>query len=79
MSSIEVEGKTLPTDEEGYLENLSDWEPAVATKRLVRSSVKNTVTASICTSYTRMGRQSRRVNMPVCQSPPAAFSATLFV
>jgi len=30
MHSIEVDGKTLPTDEEGYLENLSDWIPAVA-------------------------------------------------
>ena len=28
--SIEVNGKTLETDEEGYLANLSDWEPAVA-------------------------------------------------
>jgi tRNA 2-thiouridine synthesizing protein E len=29
-NSIEVNGKTLATDEEGYLENLSDWEPGVA-------------------------------------------------
>ena len=28
--SIEVNGKTLETDEEGYLANLSDWEPGVA-------------------------------------------------
>jgi tRNA 2-thiouridine synthesizing protein E len=28
--SIEVNGKTLETDEEGYLANLADWEPAVA-------------------------------------------------
>ncbi|MCP4044320.1 MAG: TusE/DsrC/DsvC family sulfur relay protein [Gammaproteobacteria bacterium] len=28
--SIEINGKTLETDEEGYLANLSDWEPAVA-------------------------------------------------
>ena len=28
--AIEVGGKTLETDEEGYLANLSDWEPAVA-------------------------------------------------
>ncbi len=28
--SIEVNGKTLETDEEGYLANLNDWEPAVA-------------------------------------------------
>ncbi len=27
---IEVEGKTIETDEEGYLANLSDWTPAVA-------------------------------------------------
>ena len=27
---IEVDGKMLDTDEEGYLENLSDWEPGVA-------------------------------------------------
>ena len=30
MSSIEVNGKDLPTDEEGYLNHLSDWEPEVA-------------------------------------------------
>jgi len=29
MSSVEVNGKQLATDEEGYLENLSDWEPDV--------------------------------------------------
>ncbi len=29
-NSIEVDGKTLATDEEGYLENLADWEPGVA-------------------------------------------------
>ncbi|MGD8912672.1 MAG: TusE/DsrC/DsvC family sulfur relay protein [Candidatus Thiodiazotropha sp.] len=28
--AIEANGKTLETDEEGYLTNLSDWEPAVA-------------------------------------------------
>jgi tRNA 2-thiouridine synthesizing protein E len=28
---IEVNGKTLETDEEGYLSNLSDWEKGVAT------------------------------------------------
>lgn len=27
---IEVNGKLLETDEEGYLSNLGDWEPAVA-------------------------------------------------
>jgi len=27
---IEVSGKTLETDEEGYLANINDWEPAVA-------------------------------------------------
>ncbi|HEB67142.1 MAG TPA: TusE/DsrC/DsvC family sulfur relay protein [Gammaproteobacteria bacterium] len=27
---IEVEGKTIETDEEGYLANLNDWTPAVA-------------------------------------------------
>ena len=27
---IEVNGKSLETDEEGYLANLNDWEPAVA-------------------------------------------------
>jgi tRNA 2-thiouridine synthesizing protein E len=27
---IEVNGKTIETDEEGYLANLNDWEPAVA-------------------------------------------------
>ena len=30
MPSIEVGGKTLETDEEGYLANLDEWEPAVA-------------------------------------------------
>ena len=30
MSSIEVGGKTLETDEEGYLVNLSDWTEDVA-------------------------------------------------
>ncbi len=28
--SIEVNGKVLDTDEEGYISNLSDWEPDVA-------------------------------------------------
>ncbi|VAX14389.1 tRNA 2-thiouridine synthesis protein TusE @ Sulfur redox associated protein DsrC [hydrothermal vent metagenome] len=28
--SIEVNGKTLETDEEGYLSNLNEWEPEVA-------------------------------------------------
>jgi tRNA 2-thiouridine synthesizing protein E len=28
---IEVNGKTLETDEEGYLANLNEWEPEVAT------------------------------------------------
>jgi len=32
MSNIEVNGKELPTDEEGYLNNLSDWEPENTTK-----------------------------------------------
>ena len=27
---IEVNGKSLEVDEEGYLANLNDWEPAVA-------------------------------------------------
>ena len=27
---IEVNGKTLETDEEGYLVNLAEWEPGVA-------------------------------------------------
>jgi len=29
--SIEVNGKTLETDEEGYLADLNQWEPEVAT------------------------------------------------
>ena len=29
--NIEVNGKTLETDEEGYLANINDWEPEVAT------------------------------------------------
>ena len=29
--TIEVNGKTLETDEEGYLANLNDWEKDVAT------------------------------------------------
>jgi tRNA 2-thiouridine synthesizing protein E len=28
---IEVSGKSLETDEEGYLANLNEWEPGVAT------------------------------------------------
>ncbi|MDH3672035.1 MAG: TusE/DsrC/DsvC family sulfur relay protein [Gammaproteobacteria bacterium] len=28
--AIEVNGKTLETDEEGYIANLSDWSPEVA-------------------------------------------------
>ena len=28
--AIEAGGKTFETDEEGYLVNLADWEPAVA-------------------------------------------------
>ena len=30
MAVIEFNGKQLETDEEGYLQNLSDWEPDVA-------------------------------------------------
>jgi len=30
MPTIEVNGKVLETDEEGYLQNLSDWSPEVA-------------------------------------------------
>jgi len=30
--TLEVNGKTLDTDEEGYLANLADWEPEVATE-----------------------------------------------
>ncbi len=30
MGTIEVNGKVLETDEEGYLQNLSDWSPEVA-------------------------------------------------
>jgi len=29
--SVEVNGKTYETDEEGYLANLAEWEPDVAT------------------------------------------------
>ena len=28
--ALEIGGKTYETDEEGYLANLSDWDPAVA-------------------------------------------------
>ena len=28
--SLEINGKVLETDEEGYLSNLNEWEPAVA-------------------------------------------------
>jgi len=34
MGTIEVGGKVLETDEEGYLKNLSDWSPEVAGKKL---------------------------------------------
>lgn len=30
MASLELNGKSIPLDEEGYLENLSDWTPEVA-------------------------------------------------
>ena len=30
--SIEVSGKSLETDEEGYLANINEWEPGVATE-----------------------------------------------
>ena len=30
MSTIEVEGKTYETDEEGYLVNLADWNKDIA-------------------------------------------------
>ncbi len=29
MSSIEVNGKSFEVDEEGYLANLNEWEPAI--------------------------------------------------
>jgi len=32
MASIEVNGKSFDVDEEGYLENLNDWVPEVATE-----------------------------------------------
>ncbi|MCP5265985.1 MAG: TusE/DsrC/DsvC family sulfur relay protein [Burkholderiaceae bacterium] len=30
MATIEINGKSIETDEEGYLVNLSDWDEAVA-------------------------------------------------
>ena len=30
--AIEVEGKSFETDEEGYLVNLSEWVPGIATE-----------------------------------------------
>lgn len=30
MASLELNGKSIPLDEEGYLENLGDWTPEVA-------------------------------------------------
>lgn len=30
MNTIDVQGRTIPTDEEGYLSNLEDWSPEVA-------------------------------------------------
>ncbi len=29
--ALEINGQTIETDEEGYLENLSDWTPEIAT------------------------------------------------
>lgn len=28
--ALEIDGKSIPTDEEGYLENLTDWTPGIA-------------------------------------------------
>jgi len=36
---IEVNGKVLETDEEGYLANLTEWEPAVAEVMAQQESV----------------------------------------
>jgi len=36
---IEVNGKVLETDEEGYLANLNEWEPAVAEVMAQQESV----------------------------------------
>ncbi len=39
---IEVNGKVLETDEEGYLANLNDWEPDVATAMAKEEDVELT-------------------------------------
>ncbi len=30
MATLEINGKTIPVDEDGYLENLEDWDKEVA-------------------------------------------------
>ena len=37
--SITIDGKTLETDEEGYLQNLSDWNVDVATQMAERDGI----------------------------------------
>ena len=39
---IEIGGKTLGTDPEGYLRNIADWTPAVATQMAKRDGLELT-------------------------------------
>lgn len=40
--SIEIDGKTLETDEEGYLQSLSDWSEDVATRMAQKDGIELT-------------------------------------
>ncbi|MDH3317585.1 MAG: TusE/DsrC/DsvC family sulfur relay protein [Gammaproteobacteria bacterium] len=40
--SIEIDDKTLETDEEGYLQNLSDWSIEVATRMASKDDIELT-------------------------------------
>ena len=40
--ALEVNGQTIATDEEGYLENLNDWTPEIATAMALAEDVELT-------------------------------------
>ena len=46
MASINVGGKDIALDEEGYLENLSDWTPEVA--EVLAKWTEQEPTISVC-------------------------------
>lgn len=40
MSALEIEGRSIPLDKDGYLQELGDWSPAVAHALAAREEVE---------------------------------------